>query len=73
MDNTVVVAILGCIGTIVGSALGVVASSKLTNFRLEKLEEKVSKHNNLIERTFKLEEKVHQIAEDVRELKEYHK
>lgn len=73
MDNTVVVAILGCIGTIVGSALGVVASSKLTNFRLQQLEKKVDKHNSVVERTFRLEEQVYQIAEDIRELKEYHK
>lgn len=34
---------LGCIG-------GILASQKLTNYRLEQLEEKVNKHNNLVER-----------------------
>lgn len=72
MDNTVIVAILGCVGTIVGSGLGVIASSKLTSFRLEQLEKKVDKHNSVIERTFKLEEKVHEMAEDIKELKSYH-
>ena len=73
MDNTVLVAILGCLGTVVGSALGVVASSKLTQFRLEQLEKKVDKHNSVIERTFRLEEKVNEMANDIKELKSYHK
>lgn len=73
MDNTVLVAILGCVGTVIGSALGVVASSKLTQFRLEQLEKKVDKHNSVIERTFKLEEKVNEMANDIKELKAYHK
>ena len=57
MSETIIVAALGCLGTILGSGLGVIASSKLTNFRLQKLEEKVEKHNSVIERTFVLEEK----------------
>ena len=73
MDNTVIVAILGCLGTVIGSALGVVASSKLTQFRLEQLEKKVDKHNSVIERTFKLEEKVNEMANDIKELKSYHR
>lgn len=73
MDSTVLVAILGCVGTVIGSALGVVASSKLTQFRLEQLEKKVDKHNSVIERTFKLEEKVNEMANDIKELKAYHK
>lgn len=73
MDNTIIVALLGCAGTIIGSGLGVIASNKLTSFRLQQLENKVDKHNSVIERTFRLEEKVHEISEDVKELKQYHK
>lgn len=73
MDSTVVVAILGCLGTVIGSGLGVIASSKLTNFRLQELEKKVDKHNGVMERTFRLEEQVKEIAEDIKELKEFHK
>lgn len=43
------------------------ASSRLTNFRLQKLEAKVEKHNSLIERTYRLEEQMgvanHRIAD----------
>lgn len=73
MDNTIIVAVLGCVGTIIGSGLGVIASNKLTAFRLEQLEKKVDKHNGVMERTFRLEEQVREIASDIKELKAYHK
>ena len=50
MTDTVLIALLSMIGTIIGSLLGILAANKMTNFRLEKLEEKVNKHNNVIER-----------------------
>lgn len=73
MDSTIIVAILGFLGTILGSGLGVIASSKLTTYRIEQLEKKVDKHNGVVEKTLILEEKVREIAADVKELKEYHK
>lgn len=73
MDNSVIVALLGFLGTILGSGLGVIASSKLTNFRIEQLEKKVDKHNSVVERTFKLEGQVEEIFHDIKELKSYHK
>ncbi len=54
---TIIVAILSLIGTLVGTLGGIMASGKMTGYRLEQLEERVDKHNNLIERTYKLEEK----------------
>lgn len=73
MNTEVIVALLGCAGTLAGSFLGVVAASKMTNFRLEKLEERVNKHNNLIERTYKLEGQMEECQHDIRDLKAYHK
>ena len=55
MPEAVAVATLSLLGTLLGSLAGVVASSKLVNFRLEQLERKVQAHNNLIERTFQQE------------------
>lgn len=66
-------ALLGLLGTIAGSFLGVLAASRLTNFRLQMLEEKVNKHNNLIERTFILEGQMAECRHDIKELKAYHK
>ena len=73
MESDIVVAILGFAGTLAGSLLGVVAASKLTQYRLQQLEEKVNKHNNVIERVFILEGKVTELEHDVKDLKGYHK
>lgn len=48
------VAVLALIGTLGGSLFGVIASGKLTAYRLESLEKRVQAHNNLIERMFRL-------------------
>ncbi len=55
MSETVVVALIACVGTLLGSLLGVFASAKLTNYRLEQLEKRVEKHNNLVERMIAVE------------------
>ena len=62
-------AILGLIGSLGGGLIGVLASQKLTQYRLQKLEEKVDKHNNLIERTFILEGRMNEVEHDIRDLK----
>lgn len=73
MSTQIIVALLGLVGTLTGSFLGVVASSKLTSYRLQQLEEKVNKHNNIIERTFKLEGQMTECQHDIKDLKAYHK
>ena len=50
MEPEIAVALLALLGTLGGSFFGVLASNKLTNFRIEELEKKVEKHNNLVER-----------------------
>ena len=69
MSEAVIVAILGFAGTLAGSLLGVLAAQKLTQYRLSQLEEKVNKHNSLIERTFKLEGRMDEAEHDIRDLK----
>ena len=49
--------LINFLGIIVGTFGGILASSRLTNYRIEQLEKKVDKHNTLIERTYKIEEK----------------
>lgn len=73
MTEAIIVAILGFVGTLLGSLFGVLAAQKLTQYRLSQLEEKVNKHNNLIERTFKLEGRMDEAEHDIRDLKAYHK
>ena len=55
MSNEILIAILSLVGTCVGSFGGILAANKLTNYRLEQLEKKVEKHNNVLERVYKLE------------------
>jgi hypothetical protein len=55
MDNTILQIVFTLGGSAIGTIGGILASQKLTNYRLEQLEKKVDKHNNVIERVFKLE------------------
>ena len=57
MSEAVTIALIGLAGSGLGSILGVLASAKLTSYRLEQLERRVQAHNNLIERTYRLEER----------------
>ena len=57
MPEATIVAVLSLVGTCVGSIAGIIASNKLTDFRLKKLEEKVDKHNHLVERMCKVEDR----------------
>ena len=66
MDNTIVVAILGFLGTCVGTIGGILATSKLTNYRLQELEKKVDKHNTLIDRMYKVEARVTLVEDELK-------
>lgn len=50
MNPEIIVALFSLIGTLGGSFLGILASNKLINYRIQQLEKKVEKHNNLVER-----------------------
>ena len=58
MQKEVMVALISLAGTIAGSFGGVLASSKLTTYRLRLLENKVDKHNRFAERLPVVEEKI---------------
>lgn len=80
MPTEIAVALIGLLGSGLGAFVGVLASVKLTDYRLEQLENKVEKHNNLIERTYKLEEgekiteeKIKVINHRIDDLEHYHK
>ena len=57
MNSEILVALLSLAGTLLGSLGGVLASSKLTNYRLSQLEKKVDRHNGFGEKIPVLEEK----------------
>lgn len=50
MSSEVIVALCALVGTMFGSLAGILSANRLFTFRIEQLERKVDKHNNLIER-----------------------
>ena len=66
MPSEIVVGLLSLAGTLIGSIAGIIASNKLTLYRIDQLEKKVDKHNNIIERTYKLEENQAVIEEQIK-------
>ena len=65
MDATIIAALIAAGTSLIGSFAGVMASSKLTAYRIEQLEEKVNKHNSIIDRTYKLEEQASVMNEKI--------
>lgn len=57
MTNEIIIGGMSLIGTVIGTFGGIMAANRLSNYRIEQLEKKVDKHNNLIDRMYKLEEK----------------
>lgn len=55
--ESIIVAALALLGTLVGTYFANRKSAALIAYRLEQLERKVQAHNNLVERTYKLEER----------------
>lgn len=66
MPAEVITAALSLVGTLVGTLGSIALSSNLTNYRIEQLEKKVEKHNNLITRTYKLEQEFAVMDEKVK-------
>ena len=58
MNAELLIALMSLAGTVVGSLSGVLAANRLTNYRIQELEKKVEKHNTVLERTFRLEERM---------------
>lgn len=58
MNSEIVIALLSLLGTVAGSLAGVLASSKLTCYRLEQLEHKVDRLGGFGERLPVVEERI---------------
>ena len=70
MDLTsLAVAGMSLVGTLAGTFGGILVSNRLTNDRIEQLEKKVAEHNNVVERTYKLEGQMTEVQHDIRDLK----
>lgn len=71
--NSIIVALISglsvAIPSIIGSIVANNSSKKLINYRLDKLETHVIKHNNLIDRMYKIENRVTVLEEKERWIK----
>jgi serine/threonine protein phosphatase PrpC len=66
MATEIIVALIGLGGSAIGSIIGIVASSKLTAYRIEQLEKKVEKHNTIVDRTYEVEKNIEVIKEEIK-------
>lgn len=66
MSDTIIVALLSLVGTMAGAYFANRKSSALIAYRLEQLEDKVNKHNQVVERTYQLEEQEALLEEKVK-------
>lgn len=62
----IIVATLALVGTLAGAYFANRKGTALVIYRLDQLESKVNKHNQVIERTYKLEEQEALLEEKVR-------
>lgn len=80
MNESIIVALLALLGTLGGTFGGILTANKLTNYRIEQLEKKVEKHNQVVERVYILEKQEAVHEEEIKvanhridDLEQYHK
>ncbi|MDO4983542.1 MAG: hypothetical protein Q4E35_08315 [Eubacteriales bacterium] len=66
MSDTVIVAIISFLGTLLGAYIANRKSAAIMEYRLEQLEKKVDKHNTVIERTYALEKRAEVFEEKIK-------
>ena len=68
MDVDFLTGVASLIASLVGTFAGIITSTKLTNYQINELKKRVDKHNNVIERTYKLEEHCKYVDERIDKL-----
>lgn len=66
MESQIIIGVLSLCGTLIGTIGGILASNKLTNYKIDKLQEQVNKHNNLIDRMYKVENRVTLLEDEIK-------
>ena len=69
MNTEITVSLISFLGTLLGTLGGIIASGRLTIYRISQLEKKVEKHNNLVERIVKVENSVKSAHHRIDELR----
>lgn len=68
MNQPMLVAIISFFGTLIGSLGGIIASARLTTYRIQRLEEEVKNHNNFAKRLPVVEEQIKEIDKRITKL-----
>lgn len=68
MRNEFLSGIFSLVASLVGTFGGIITSTKLINYQINELKKRVEKHNNVIERTYKLEEHCKYVDERIEKL-----
>ena len=66
MTENIIIALIAFAGTLMGSYFAQRRTTALVVYRLEQLENKVDKHNNVIERMYKVEQDIYLIDEKIK-------
>ena len=62
----IVISVISVCGSALGTLAGILINTKLVNYRIEQLEEKVDKHNQVIDRVYKLEQRDAVIEKEIK-------
>ena len=68
MHGEFLTGVFSLIASLVGTFAGIITSAKLTNYQINELKKRVDKYNDVIERTYKLEEHCKYVDERIEKL-----
>ena len=66
MSGEVVVALITLLASAIGTIGGIFATNKMTAYRIEQLEKKVDKHNQVVERMYEAQKNISVISEEIK-------
>lgn len=70
MDGTLIATLVSEVITLAGVIVTCYFSNSKTLYRIDQLEKKQDKHNNLIERTYKCEKEIELLQQEIHHLEE---
>lgn len=69
MNAQITIAIIGAIPALITAAVSILISNRVLGIKIDELSRRVEKHNQIVERTFRLEEKTVTLFNDMSEVK----
>ena len=69
MKSEIVIAIIGALPALITAVISIIMNNRVLGYKIDELSKRVEKHNQIVERTFRLEEKTTTLFNDVTDLK----